>query len=196
MNDKVANQELRDIVNGLRLNGMPEPVALNESNPIAGLTQEQIDTLFRLVDLGEKEKPLEVEGERPTKDSEWWKVREEMRQVFRQAVKLGMIHLGTIQRNVVNYGAIPDPEQQWRYYYLPDWSYACWECGAQILVKGVGVSIHYAELRGAGGGEVVHESVPYCPTCDKEPSSHAIRTETVAESMARENVPLMRMHRE
>lgn len=184
VNLEIAEMEVRNIVEGLRWSGLPTPVPIKEV--MSTFTEEQNEILSQLVELSEKEREVAKDKQRPEKGNERYQVREELRKVIQAAIKSGLIKLGLIQRHAVSYGAIPDPKEGWKYYLLPDGSYACWNCGAEVLVKTVPFSVHFAEMSLAGGGEVRNKQVPFCPNCEKEPPDHGIITESIAEEIQRD----------
>lgn len=182
----VASDELRRAVEGFKRKGLPPAISLEQADP--SRTKEQVRILKEIGDLGEEERKVAHDGQQPRRGSRWWQVRERARAKLQEAVLAGLGRLRFVQEHAIGYGAIPDPNEGWRYYKLPNGYYACWTCGSEIQAKEVSRSVHFSEFSGlAGGGEVRHETVPWCPNCEKEPSSHGgfIR-ETVAESIARE----------
>lgn len=97
------------------------------------------------------------------------------------------LRLRFIQEYAVAYGALPDPKDGWKYFVRPDGQYLCWKCGAEVISQVVHNSIHFAEFRGmAGGGEVIRQEVPYCPSCEPVPRDGIVR-ETIAQSIACES---------
>ena len=184
LNVEVAEMEIRNIVEALKKSGLPAPIPIEEAIPT--FTEEQNEVLSQLVELSEKEREVAKDKERPEKGDEWYQAREGLRKVTQAAIKSGLINLGFIQRHAVSYGAIPDPKESWKYYLLPDGSYACWNCGAEILVKTVHLSVHFDEMTLAGGGEVRKKQVSYCPNCEKEPPSHGFIRESLAEELRRD----------
>ena len=184
VNLEVAEVEVRNIVEGLKRSGLPAPISIEEAMPT--FTEEQNEILSQLGELSEKEREVAKDKERPEKGEDWYQIREELRKVTQSAIKSGLINLGFIQRHAVSYGAIPDPKEGWKYYLLPDGSYACWNCGAEVLVKTVPFSVHFAEMPLAGGGEVRNKQVPFCPNCEREPPSHGIITESLAEEIQKD----------
>jgi hypothetical protein len=181
---EVASDELRAMVKRLAMQGLPEQVPVEEA--LEQLDDNQLTILGNLSELAEQERAIAKEGEKATEGDPWWQIRMQMRTLLQQAILAGMTHVGIVQRHVVGYGAIPSAREKWKYFLLPDGNYACWQCGAEILEKDQAVSVHFAELPLAGGGEVRHRTTVFCPNCDGEPSDHAIVTETVAESIARD----------
>jgi hypothetical protein len=66
--------------------------------------------------------------------------------------------------NLDNYVKVGENESEVRY--------ECKRCGGTIMGATVAHPIHFRETPGAGSGECVYKTVPYCPNCDKEPSFH------------------------
>lgn len=181
----VANEGLREMVEVFKREGLPQPVSMEDAG--ADFTEPQKSILGALYELGEQERAVVIEGGQPEKDSEWWQVRERAREKFQEAILNGLMHLGFVQRHAVMYGAIPDPKEGWKYYLLPDLTYACWNCGAEVMVKDVALSVHYKEFDGpVGGGEVRHKLVPYCPNCEAEPPDDGVIKESVVEALVRD----------
>lgn len=191
--EEVASEELRRFVERLKTEGLPTAVSMEEAGQ--NLTDEQVRILGELYELGQKEKAVAREGEKPQQGDKWWQVRLEFRQVLQKAVLAGMIHLGIIQRSVVYYGAIPDPKESWKYFWGPGLYFCCFRCGDEIKVKTVSRSVHFKEMFLAGGGEVVQKQVPWCPLCEKEPPDSDIIEESVADTFKRENPVLVGMKR-
>lgn len=181
---EVAVIEVRDMVELFKWSGFPTQISVEEAIPT--LTEEQKDILSQLVDLSEKEQKVSKGKQKPKKGDEWFRVREELRKITQAAIKSGLMKLGIIQRNAVSYGAIPDPKEDWKYYRLPDGSYACWNCGADVFVKTVHLSVHFDDMPLTGGGEVRNKQVPYCPKCEKEPPDHGFITESLADELKRD----------
>lgn len=184
VNLDIADKEIRAIVSKLKMDGLPSIISFDDVLPT--LTEEQKGILSQLVGLIEKEKKVSEGKEKPKKGDDWYRVRGEMRKVMQSAIKVDLTKIGIIQRHIVDYGAVPDPQEQWKYYRLPDGSYACWNCGAGIMAKNVAFSVHFAEIPLAGGGEVRHKQVPYCPKYEEEPPDRGIITETIADSLQRD----------
>ena len=172
---KIDRKELLAIVEDLKKQGLPEALSFEEVKPT--LKDEQSDILSLIPVLAKKDQAMVAsygEDYTPQKDDEWWKVKEEFKNVMEAAVVAGLIHLKFVQKWAVIYGAIPDPEQNWKYYIMPDFSYACWECGSDIHSKQVTHPVHDGPFPLSGSGEVHNETVPYCPKCEKEPSSSGL----------------------
>jgi hypothetical protein len=179
--EQVANIQLREMVQKFERDGLPKAVPLDQG--MGGLDDKQMDLLRELHRISEKEKAIAEDGQEPKTGTEWWRIREETRVKLQEAVLLDLIHLGLIQRQAIGYGAIPDPQEKWKYFKLPDGSFACWKCGTDILVKEVSFSVHFKEMPLAGSGEVRRKMVPYCPNCESEPSDHGFIQESLAESV-------------
>ncbi|MEX2410917.1 MAG: hypothetical protein WD607_06010 [Candidatus Paceibacterota bacterium] len=181
INLEIADREIREIVNSLRKNGFPEEISLKEA--MKNMEKEKKEILSSLVNLSEKEKELDRNPHICTKNSKLWNLREEIRDKLREALKLGMANLGIIKRQLVSYGAIPSPEENWKYYYLPNLDMACWTCGDKIRVKSQTVSIHDGLFAISGSGRVSHKQVPYCPTCNAVPPDSSIEKVDPIESI-------------
>ena len=181
--EQVATDELRKIVDDLKETGLPEEIALSEE-VFKELSDAQMIILKDLHSISEEESKLDEEKE-VVEGSDMWNVRLKLRAKQQQAVLAGMISLGIIQRHVFNYGALPAPEENWKYFRMPDGCFACWECGVDILVKNVSCSVHFKEFGRAmaGGGEVRNKQVVYCPNCDPTPSDKDIITESMFEDI-------------
>ncbi len=57
-------------------------------------------------------------------------------------------------------------------YALNGKDYSCLDCGTTILAVDRTHSIHDGLFPLSGSGEVAHEPIPYCPKCEKKPSSN------------------------
>lgn len=182
LNLEVADERLREIVDGYGQKGLPITVLAKIAK--ASLTEEQDELMGSLMELGEQEQKFG--RQKPKKGSDHWNHRETIRKKIQGAILLGLDHLGIVQRQAVGYGAIPDPEEDWKYYRQHDGVYACWICGTEILAKETRCSVHFAERPLAGSGEVRRIITPYCPKCEKEPADTGIITETVEESIQRD----------
>lgn len=183
--EQIATDELREIVDDLKEMGLPEEIALSEEI-FKELSDEQVIILKDLHSISEEESKLDTEKD-VVEGDDVWNVRLKLRAKQQQAVLSGMISLGIIQRYVFNYGALPSPEESWKYFRMPDGCFACWECGADIMAKNVSCSVHFKEFRGmAGGGEVRNRQVAYCPNCDTIPPDRGIIRESVSESIKRD----------
>jgi hypothetical protein len=178
LNLKVADVEMRGIVEDLKKKGLPPAVRIEDAMPT--LTPEQKRILSQFSGLAHREKRVSKNKKKPVKGDNWYKVREDIRKIIQSAIKSGLINLEVIQKRAVMYGAIPDPKDDWRYYVLPDGTYACWRCGAEISLKTVFLSVHIEGMPLVGTGEVRQKQVPYCPKCEKEPSERGIITENLA----------------
>ncbi len=183
-NLEVANEVLREKVKAIRKDGFPKELTFEEAQ--SKFSNEQLKIVHDLVNAAGEEEKIAKAGGEPKKGNKRWKTREKIRELIQTAIANDMIGIGIIQRHAVGYGAIPDPDEDWKYYKLPDGTYACWNCGGEILGKNVAFSVHFAEFRCAGGGEVRNKVVPYCPKCEKEPPDSGIIRETIGESLQRE----------
>lgn len=182
-NLEVANEELRKEVKLFSVNGLPRPIVLSDY-VLKNFTDQQEDFFNKLGSLADREKLATSKKN----ENQVLEARKEIRQVLQNAiVSANMIEFGIIQRQAIAYGAIPDPDEAWKYYRLIEIrGFGCWNCGTQIISKKIIHSVHYAEFSGpVGGGEVRVERVPYCPECDAEPIGGLIR-ETVSQSLGHE----------
>ncbi len=184
---EIADDAIRGLVKDLQTNGMPSPQPLTEEL-LRGLSKEQIETLKNLSHLSDQQQSIIQPDVFPEEGDEAWNLRLEIRTILQQALRLDLVHLKMVQDNLVFFGALPDPQKDWRYFICPDFKYYCWQCGSEVMSKTVYVSIHYKELRPtmAGGGEVETQEIWYCPQCGVEPSSYSSRTESIGESLSRE----------
>lgn len=180
----VADDELRQLIEEWRRQGLPAPVSLEQALP--NLTPAQKLLLEKIIELAREEEDRFGNAGRPVRGSDHWQLRDQIRANLQEALVAGMIHVGLVQRLLFGYGAIPHPNQHWRFFYDHDKCWSCWTCGAEILSKIVTDSVHYAEFGGlTGGGETVRRQVSYCPICDPVPRNGSV-TETIAQSLARE----------
>lgn len=62
---------------------------------------------------------------------------------------------------------------------VEEWRHSC---GAVLMTATVSHPIHDSPFAGAGSGQVYHEAVPYCPTCQEKPSRSGspIRSDPIA----------------
>ncbi|MEX2436907.1 MAG: hypothetical protein WD471_01970 [Candidatus Paceibacterota bacterium] len=174
VNLAVADTETREMVNSFKKVGFPSEVDLEEI--FKDLDQKHKDVLSSIHILDDKE--YELTDSNPhtcKKGDDLWNIRQEIREKLREAIKAGLIVLGIVRRNAVLYGAIPDPDEEWKYYRLPDMTYACWSCGEEILVKTQHVSIHDGPFPMSGSGRVEHKQIPYCPSCEEVPSRSSVK---------------------
>lgn len=56
-------------------------------------------------------------------------------------------------------------------YIEVEGGYECKDCGATIQSVAVAHSVHIKGFSGAGFGEVRNTQAPYCPNCERKPSS-------------------------
>lgn len=68
-------------------------------------------------------------------------------------------------------------------------------CGTILLGKTVHLSVRDGLFPLSGTGEVVRETVPYCPTCETEPSSHGTTNSVDVDANEREILRRMRENR-
>lgn len=181
LNLKVADAEMRGIVEDLKKKGLPPAVRIEDAMPT--LTPEQKRILSQFSGLAHREKKVLKSKQRPAKGDNWYKVREDIRKIIQSAIKSGLINLGVIQERAVMYGAIPDPKDDWRYYVLPDSTYACWRCGTEISLKTVFLSVHVKDMPLVGTQEARQNQVPYCPKCERKPSDRGIITGSLADEL-------------
>jgi len=182
--DEIANSNVREVVNRLRISGYPAPMEIKATK--LNSAQEDIIGEFSVIAKAKEEAALEKKCREARPGNELWNFRMRMRALFQKAVQNDMIHLGIIQRHARTYGAVPDHESShnWKYFILPDNdTWLCWECGSEIQAITQSQSVHFAEFALAGGGEVRHKTIPYCPKCETKPSDRGIIRETVGESI-------------
>ena len=184
----VASDKLRAMVEELKAAGkMPPSISVEEASERFG--QEGMRIISAIAHLGQTEAHLVRARSSATPGSDLWKTRMEMRRFFQEAIEKGMIVVGVISRHVVCYGAIPDPKEGWKYFLLPSQTYACWRCGADILVKHQKMSIHFAEMPLCGSGRVRWQEKPFCPNCEPEPADSGFIAEDAADAFIREVLP-------
>lgn len=176
VNLKVADKELRKIVEELKEKGLPEMVPLTDDvlKNLEDNQQEVLCVIARLAKARQKIDDKKIGADKKKEELNHINVR--IREELQKAIKMNLIHLGFIQKHVVAYGAIPDPEQGWKYYYLlsDERNYACWHCGEEILVKNQTVSLHDGPFALSGSGRVKSNKVVYCPKCDGTPPDSGI----------------------
>jgi len=180
VNLEVADKKLREIVDKFRGEGLPKPIPVKEA--LKDLSMEQKEVLCEFVNVTEKVKEVKGSWDSTSPGDDFWKTCNELRKVLQDVIKLGLIYIETIQKRVVFYGALPDPKYDWKYYFLPDRSYACWDCGKEVSVKVQRVSIH--DDFGVGSGRVKLRKVLYCPECEKEPPDNDLVIENPADDIA------------
>jgi len=171
LNLEVATVEIRKLVKEFKEKGFPKSLSLEEAEP--SLTEKQREVLTKISDLGIAERMAIIAAKKnvPQKDDEWWKIRENLHKLCQEAIGNGLINLKLFQEKVIHYGAIPDPKENWKYYLLPDFTYACWDCGEGILAAQVIHPIWDGPFPLSGSGRCSTENVPYCPKCELKPSS-------------------------
>ena len=172
--DDVASPELRAIAEQVQAKGLPEATPLDDKAESEELTQEQVTTALALLDLCEEEIRIHEKLGKPEasqEDDKWWQIRSTIRSKLQEVVLLGMLDIREFQERLVNYGAFPDPEHNYKYYCMPNGRFACWSCGSVIMSKSVAHTVRDGLFPCSGGGEVRHSEVPFCPQCDKEPPS-------------------------
>lgn len=160
----------------IKLGRYPETRSMTEED-VDRLETHSLELLQCFNELLEEEVAA-AEGEIPQTGSPWAEVRAKLCDVLQKALVASpwLIAIAVIQEKAIDVGAIPEPgeDSRMRYYRLPDWEFAHWECGTPIEVQTVSHSEHFRNGpgRGAGSGGVCNEQVPYCPTCEKAPSPH------------------------
>ncbi|MBI2013797.1 MAG: hypothetical protein HYS87_03160 [Candidatus Colwellbacteria bacterium] len=167
----IADASFREFVKTLQKH-LPEPQKIESVKK--NLTSVQIQTLKKigeLIETDERENGALQAEEISQKDPKWI-LRVRIRNILRQAMEEGLIHLGFVQRYGARYGAIPDPTSNWKYIKLPNGFWACWTCGTDVMGAEIRRPVHFREMPGAGSGEVRTETVPYCPQCEEKPSEH------------------------
>lgn len=179
--DHAPSSKLREIVDSIRRTGLP---TAQPASYLAKMTGEQQRIMDELMTLAEHERPY---GDRKAvSESPHFELRRTIRAKLREAIEADMLILGLIQRQAIGYGAIPHSNDQWRYYRtLENDGWKCWTCGEDILCKTVNKSVHDSGFSLRGSGEVRQETVPYCPSCDREPRDGFIN-ESLAEALQRD----------
>jgi len=168
LNLELANEEVRNIVKGLKEKGFPSAIKIDDALPT--LSQLQIGILSFLGDRAQKEAIASKGKEKPVKGDSWYGIREDIRKIMQAAVRSGLINIDIIQQGAVNYGAIPDPKTDWKYYILPDSNYACWNCGTEILLKKISMTVRCVEGTFAGDEDARQGQASYCPKCEEAPT--------------------------
>ena len=138
--DDVASPELRAIAEQVQAEGLPEATPLDDKAESEELTQEQVTTALALLDLCEEEIRIHEKLGKPEasqEDDKWWQIRNTIRSKLQEVVLLGMLDIKEFQERLVNYGAFPDPEHNYKYYCMPNGRFACWSCGSVIMSKSV-----------------------------------------------------------
>lgn len=174
-----GSPRLRTIVQTyINARSYPKPVRVETMVPL--LTPKGRELLQRLPELLGEEQRV-VEGEIPAPDSPWAMQREKMCEHLRQIIEHDprLLSIDVVQQQAIEKGAIPDPHQEdsnFRFYRLPDWSFAHWACGMPVQSKRVSHSVHAQHSVGllAGTGEFHSERVMYCPQCELEPDCHGL----------------------
>jgi hypothetical protein len=163
---------LREKVEQYKNEGLPKPILLSEE-AMKTLTTKERKFFGTLTALAKEQKRIfrEKEERAIESGSPLWDVRRKIQQVLREAiVETDMLRFGVIQRTSIKYGAIPDPETDWKYYRDTDGFYKCWKCGGPVRVKIITDSIHFEEFELGGGEETINQKeVLYCVNCEKEP---------------------------
>jgi hypothetical protein len=184
VNFKVADREVRKIVETLKEKGFPEIVKFKEACEY--FTEDQNKAIAELKKaLKEESKFGHLSGKTAAGD-DFWNAHTFVREKIQEAIKVGLVYIKIIKEQAIRYGAIPDPEMDWKYYLLPDFTYACWRCGEEILVKEQTISIHNESFPFSGSGKVEQREVPYCPKCDDVPPDRDVIKKDLAEELAEE----------
>lgn len=167
-----------------KIRALIEPYIAQGSYPAAcAFSKERIQTLSSgvlqlLADLRDlvREEMNIADGDVPLEGSPWAAIRIKIRDKIWDILEIdpNILSFDFVQEQAIDKGAIPDPDEEesgMQYFRLPHWDFAHWTCGTPIAVKSVSRSVHVKGMRGAGAGDVRATAVPYCPTCDKEPSA-------------------------
>jgi len=169
--EEIADEALRAEVAKLQVSGFP-PLFASVEEAQKQLNPEQIATFQEFHQGVLNHQKLEGKGNVSKTDLL------ALRNLAQKAVMTGLLGIQTVRDMALNFGAIPDPEYNWKYFTDPfgNGQVSCWTCGSRILSKNVTDSVHFKEMRapGAGGGEVKGRSVPYCPKCDTEPQGGVV----------------------
>jgi hypothetical protein len=184
VNLEVADREVRRIVENLKEKGFPEIVQYKEAYEY--FTDDQNKAISELKKAVKKEAKVGDLSSKTVPGDAFWESRTFVRKKIQEAIKVGLIYIEVIKEQAVRYGAIPDPETDWKYYLLPDFSYACWRCGSEILVKDQAISVHDGPFPLSGSGKVEHRGIPYCPRCDNEPPERGVVKRDPVEELAEE----------
>lgn len=159
----IADEKLREIVKKLATNGLP-PVFTDVSE----LTEEQKTEYLVLVKAQDTFNRTIGSGELPKPGSPWWNGCLAFRKALQKAIASGLLRSPTVQKHMFDFGAVPDPEFKWNWFYDFDGSARCWECGDKIIQKHIPVS-HVNSRKGEFIGTIGGGKVPYCQTCGPEP---------------------------
>jgi len=74
--------------------------------------------------------------------------------------KVGEVYLRKINTNFVYYTTSEGKDE----------NYACFNCDETVMGAKVAHPVHDGPFKGSGSGRCEYETVPYCPTCEDEPS--------------------------
>jgi len=163
---EIADDTLRAKVKKLQVSGFP-PLFVSVEKAQEQLNPDQTATFQEFYQGVLNHQKLENNGEASEADLL------ALRSLAQKAVMAKLLGIQIVRDVALNFGAIPDPKYNWKYFTDPlgNGEILCWTCGSQILCKNVIDSIHFKNMRapGAGGGEVRGRSVPYCPKCDPKP---------------------------
>lgn len=168
---EIADDALRAEVEKLQVSGFPPLFTIVEKAQ-EQLNPDQIATFQEFYQGVVNHQKLEGSGEVSEADFL------ALRSLAQKAVMAGLLGIQTVRDVALNFGAIPDPEHDWKYFTDPlgNGEVLCWTCGSKILLKNVSDSVHHEGMRapGAGTGEVKERSVSYCPTCDPKPQGGVV----------------------
>ncbi len=130
--EQIASPKLRDRVEALKREVRPATrVAVDLGRRQLEPSQQAL--IGRIRDIATKENALaKSNGYAIAPETPLWEVRVEMRQILQEAILADLLRVGIVERNVVGYGAIPDPATGWRHFKLPGGGYACWTCGTDV----------------------------------------------------------------
>lgn len=157
----IASEKLREIVEDLKKNGLP-PVFTS----LEVLSDEQKAAYQTLAMATEAfNGSVDHDKETPIPGSKWWNGCLEYRKALQTAIESGLLGAQMVQNHMFDFGAVPDPEFDWKWFYQPDGSVGCWECGNQILAKTSSVS-HLHTRKGEFIATVGGDQIGFCPKCD------------------------------
>ncbi len=165
-NYSVANADLRRLVEKMKSDGMPRGLAITHEF----VRDEHARPLAEILPLTQRIKGLYDHGDRPAAGNALCLAMIGLRNLLQQYALIGILEYKKMQELAVLVGAIPDPAEKWKYYRLPDKSFACWHCGAEVLCVDQTQSDRIPGMPLAGFGRVRHKVVPFCPNCETRPS--------------------------
>lgn len=174
--EEVASEQLRHMVKEFAATGLPAPYANKEAV---------------IADLGAM--PLAAQEARKALEDFYTtnQTQEQylvVRMALQKAIEEGHMRIPDVRKYAVLFGAIPSPEEKWKYFIDFSGDYLCWECGGCIMIRRVKCPIHDGPFPLSGSGRVKEMDIPYCPTCDPEPQAKIITVnpmEELAEELAK-----------